>query len=325
MAASKNGSLSLQPRDLAILLGLFESRIMTRTHVSSLHFIGKQPYATKRLQKLKAAGYIGERKRNANEPSILCLTRKGFAHLKNEGHLSEYPQFGINSFESRARVSQFTLRHELEIMDVKAAFHSAIQSTEKFNIAEFSTWPLLNQFEVSRNGYGSDILVKPDGFIRFHEKESAGGVSEHSLFLEVDRSSEMQDTLVNRAGAYFDYYKSGGFAVKNGATRDCFKEYPFRVLFVFKSAERRNNMAERLLQNTPPILTLVYLTTFAEVKADPLGPIWIRPLDYREVTKGTHHDPEGRSQQFGYKRQTARELFIELKIRKIRLLENSTF
>lgn len=298
---------------------------MTVGHIAILFFDGSREAAKKRLQKLKEAGFVGERRRKVSEPSILFLTRKAFSLLRELGILAEYPRHDLPALERRAQVSTLTISHELEVMDVKSAFHSAIQSTEKFNIVEFSTWPLLNQFEVSRNGYGSDILVKPDGFIRFHEKESAGGVSEHSLFLEVDRSSEMQDTLVNRAGAYFDYYKSGGFAVKNGATRDCFKEYPFRVLFVFKSAERRNNMAERLLQNTPPILTLVYLTTFAEVKADPLGPIWIRPLDYREVTKGTHHDPEGRSQQFGYKRQTARELFIELKIRKIRLLEGSTF
>ncbi len=53
--------------------------------------------------------------------------------------------------------------------------------------------------------YGSDVLVKPDGFIRIHEKEADGGLSEHALFLEVDRSSETQDTLVNRTETYLTY------------------------------------------------------------------------------------------------------------------------
>ena len=132
----------------------------------------------------------------------------------------------------------------------------------------------------------------------------------------MDRSSEIQETLVAKAGCYLDYYRRGGFAVRNGATRDDYKKFPFRVLMVFKTAERRNNTAERLLQNTPPILTLVYLSTFEEVTRDPTGAIWIRPLDYREATKGTPFAPEKQPKTWGYKRQTARELFVEQKVTK---------
>lgn len=316
-------SVVFQPRDLKLLRGLFESRIMTAGHVSTLYFNGKREYTKKRLQKIKTTGFIGERKRNANEPSILFLTRKGFVHLKNEGQLSEYPPLGTNLFEARANVSQFTLRHELEIMDVKSAFHATLVPSKIYSIAEFSTWPLLYQFETSRNGYGLDVLVKPDGFIRIHEKEAAGGLSEHTFFLEVDRSTETQDTLVNRAEAYLAYYKSGGFAVRNGATRDSFKEYPFRVLMVFKSAERRNNMAERLIHNNPPILTQVWLTTLAEATVNPFGAIWIQPKDYREGIKETPFETEPRRGQWAYKRQTAREIYIESKIKKVSLLVQS--
>jgi hypothetical protein len=112
-------------------------------------------------------------------------------------------------------------------------------------------------------------------FIRVHEKETDGGVSEHALYLELDRSSQTQDMLAERATSYLEYYRSGGFAIENGGRRAQYKEYPFRSLFIFRNAERRNNMAERLLRNSLPILTLVYLSTFDEVKANPLGPIWI--------------------------------------------------
>ena len=164
-------------------------------------------------------------------------------------------------------------------------------------------------------------MVKPDGFIRIHEKEPDGGVSEYSFFLELDRSSQTQDTLATRAGAYADFYKSGGFAQRNGADRAAFKEYPFRVLFVFKNAERRNNMAERLLQNTPPIFTQVMLTTFDEVLVDPLGAIWACPRDYREATTGTPFDTEKvREKRLGYKRQTEREIIVERNVKKFALL-----
>src|SRR5882724_1349310 len=165
-------SLELQERDVALLRGLFEARVMTAEHIATLHFDGKRPYTKKRLQKIKAAGLISERERRKNEPSILFLTRKTFALLKNHGLLSEYPPLGANSFEVRANVSELTIRHELEIMDVKAAFHAALAGSTKFSIMEFRTWPILYQFETSRPGYARDVPVKPDGFIRFHEQEA---------------------------------------------------------------------------------------------------------------------------------------------------------
>ena len=75
--------------------------------------------------------------------------------------------------------------------------------------------------------------------------------------------------------------------MRNGAERSAYKKFPFRVLMVFKNAERRNNTAARLLAHTPPILSLVCLSTFEEVICNPLGKIWIRPVDFRDATKGT--------------------------------------
>lgn len=315
-------SISIQDRDLVLLKGLFESRVMTLGHVAMLHFDGRKEAAMKRLQKIKAAGFISERMRRVNEPALLSLARKGLDLLREHGVLAEYPTFSLPALDKRARVSDITLRHELEVMDVKAAFHSTMRKTEGFSIAEFSTWPLLYQFEAVRHDHG-EVVVKPDSFIRIHEKEADEGLSEHTFFLEVDRSSETLDTLVSKVGCYLDYYKSGGFAVKSGADRSAYKEYPFRVLMVFKTAERRNNTAERLLQNTPPIFTQVCLSTLEEVKQDPLGTIWIRPIDYREAVKATPFDPEQRQQQWGYQRQTAREIFIEKNITKRQLLLDS--
>jgi hypothetical protein len=315
-------SISIQDRDLVLLKGLFESRVMTLGHVAMLHFDGRKEAAMKRLQKIKAAGFISERTRRVNEPALLSLARKGLDLLREHGVLAEYPTFSLPALDKRARVSDITLRHELEVMDVKAAFYTAMKKVEGFSIAEFSTWPLLYQFKAVRHDYG-EVVVKPDSFIRIHEKEADDGLSEHTFFLEVDRSSETLETLVSKVSCYLDYYKSGGFAVKNGAARSAYKEYPFRVLMVFKTAERRNNTAERLLQNTPPIFTQACLSTLEEVKHDPLGAIWIRPLDYRGAVKGTPFDSEQRQQQWGYQRQTARELFIEKNITKRQLLLDS--
>lgn len=228
---------------------------------------------------------------------------------------------GANSFEARANVSELTLRHELEIMDVKTAFHAALASSKHFSILEFSTWPLLYQFEVTRNGHKPDAPVKPDGYIRIHEREAGSKGFVHDCFLEVDRSKEVQDVLAEKATSYLEYYASGGFAERNGATVTDKKSFPFRVLIVLKTAERRNNTAVRLVQNNPPILTLTWLTTQAEVTADPLGAIWIQPKAYRDVTAGTPFDAERQLPGGVYRRQPERAAFVEAKIEKRRLLE----
>jgi hypothetical protein len=311
----------LQKRDFELLRGLFECRVMTTAHATALYFDGKSETAKKRLQKIKAAGLISERPRRAFEPSVLFLTRKGLMLLQEKGVLSEYPCFDLPVLDRRARVSDLTIRHEIQVMDVKTAFHTAIKTEASFTIKEFSTWPLLNEFKAYRpGGNGAAVPVKPDGFICIHETDASGDKFKREFFLEVDRSSEIQDILIARAGCYFDYYRRGGFAVRNGAARSDFIKFPFRVLMVFKTVERRNNTAERLLQNNPPILTQVCLSTFEEVTANPFGAIWICPRDYRDATKGTPFEVKQHRGQFEYQRQTARELFVEKKVRKLKIL-----
>jgi hypothetical protein len=163
-------------------------------------------------------------------------------------------------------------------------------------------------------------LVKPDGFIRIHETEAGGSKFERTFFIELDRSTEKQEILIARAGCYHNYYKSGGFAVRNGVARSDYKQFPFRVLMVFKTAERRNNTAERLLQNNLPVFKQVCLSTIEEVTRDPFGAIWIRPLDYREATKGTPFEPERQTSTRGYRRQAERDQFVETTIQKQHIL-----
>ena len=279
--------IDLQERDKVLLVDLFESRIMTLEHIALLHFEGREEATKKRVQKLKAAGFIAARPRRSTEPSILHLTRKGLKLLLSEGLLDRFPLLGGAEFEKRATVSDVTVRHELDVMSVKAAMVAAIRQTDRFCVAEFSTWPRLHQFNArppTKHGtYSKESLIKPDGFSRIHEREADGGLSEHLFFLEVDRSTEAQGRLAAKAACYISYYRNGGFALRHGHKREEFQTFPFRVLMVFKTEERRDNTARSLLSMHPPILTQVWLTTFAELIERPFDGIWVRPCDYREA------------------------------------------
>lgn len=228
--------------------------------------------------------------------------------------LADYPQLPWTKLEKRARVSPLTLRHELDCMDVKAALSTAIGRLPELSLAEFSTWPLLFQFP-AYTPRGAKVLVKPDGFIRIMELDG-----ESVFFLEVDRSTESQDILAERATCYLDYYRRGGLAVRFGYAKEQYKELPFRVLMTFRNAERRNNAAERLLANRPPILTQTMLTTIDELKADPLGPIWIQPIDYREAVRDTAFDVGRHPARQAYRRQPDREALVNERVPRRRLL-----
>ena len=170
-------------------------------------------------------------------------------------------------------------------MDVKAAFVNAINTTEQLAITEFSTWPRLHEFK-AYNRQGRQVLVQPDGYIRVQTTEADGRSSQHTFFLELDRSTETLEVLTDRCHCYRDHYRSGGFARCNGASSDRFKQFPFRVLVVCKGSQRCDNIAERLLRNASPIGSQVWLTTLQETISNPLGSIWRKPRDHQA---GTSH------------------------------------
>jgi hypothetical protein len=257
---------------------------MTLANAAALHFGGSLEAAKKRTQRLKRAQYIHERPRSRNyDPSILFLARRGFEALRRGGQLAQYPAIGWESMERRAHVSSFTLQHELDVLSTKAAFVSALRGQPQHELMRFSTWPRLFAFNTRQqttDGYGRSVIMKPDGFLRI---KTAGFDNkfprQSSCFLELDRSTETQQNLRGRASGYLDFYRSGGFARQCGHPPEHFRQFPFRVLWIFRNAERRNNAAESFLRHHPPILTMAWLTTFDELVKNPLGNIWIRPVD----------------------------------------------
>ncbi len=289
--------VELQPRDLAILRGLFECRLMTLKHAAALHFDGNGENAKKRVQKLKASRLIGERKdRQPRQPSILVLRKAGFDALRAHKALDGYPSIGWKSLEARLDVKELTIRHELDVMTVKAALQPAIAKLPGYKVGEFSTWPVLYQFTANRPPFDRDAksrqrIIKPDAFIRIHDNEPDAEENPHRFFLELDRGTESLDTVAGKAWCYRDYYQRGGLAAQHGRPRSEFEQFPFRVLMVFKSPQRRNNVAARLLQLKPVILTQVMLTTFKEITSAPLGPVWITPRAYRESISVPKHIP----------------------------------
>lgn len=283
MDAQSIKGIAPQERDFQLLRELYASRVMTIRHAATIVFEGRIEAARKRVQKLKRAGLIRDRLRDHSEPSALQLAKKGYGLLKQHHALQGFPVIGETAFELRSRVSPLTLRHELAVMDVKTALVAALTQRPDIQVMEAVTWPLLCQFTALKpraSGYGSEsVVVKPDGFLCFRQK-APDGVVEHACFIEVDRGTASQRILTERAACYRTHYRSGGFAEARGGKREDSARYPFRVLIICKTEDRSDNLAVRMLALDPPIKSMVWLTTMAELSTNPLGSIWIRPSDH---------------------------------------------
>jgi hypothetical protein len=278
MPARAPQNVRLEARDVSLLRDLLESRVLTLDHVRTLHFPGVDEMAKKRVHRLKAAGIISERPRRIGEPSILHLTWKGYGLLRAGGHVGDDSHLSPKTFSRRMAVSNTTLAHELMIGDVRAAFVLALRDNKGFSLLSFDVWPRRYDFTLT-NGHRR-VPVKPDGHVQISEKHN-GEEFQHDYFLEADTGSENLGRVVEKCLNYREYYRSGGYALFCGGKREEAKAYPYQVLIVCKSDERRNNLAEQLLQAERPFSTMILLTTHTVCVRDPLGDIWMTPAAYK--------------------------------------------
>lgn len=198
---------------------------MTIAHATEIHFGGRREAAKKRIQRLKAAGLLRDRRRMPYEPSILHLASKGVTALSERGILAEYPPLSRLAIKRRNQVSEQTLRHELQVMDLKAAFYRAVRTRIEIKVLSFCTWPLLNEFAGSGNAWAQrPWTVRPDGLLRVSCDHRI-----QSVYLELDRSTESQETLLAKAQRYADH--QGSTTVRE----------PVTIQFIFLTDARKRN------------------------------------------------------------------------------------
>jgi hypothetical protein len=317
--------IRIEPRDVEILSGLFECRIMQRRpHITEVYFGGKDEAAKKRVTALRRCRYIVEHdpERYKNEKAIYRLAPRGFEALKERGALDRFnavcgKDFAWRSLEDRHQVSQFTLEHELGVMDLKAALYRAARFPANPRIAEFWSWPQLLSFSAPAQD-GSAQTVRPDAFLRL-VRESENRELSRMHYIEFDRGSENHDRLVQKVEGYRRYNRSKAFARFLTGAED--GEFTFRVLIVFQrtttqhAEERLFNCAHALSKMNPPVRSSAWLTTYEEFVADPFARIWICPEDYQRALAGTAFDPLT-TDWTPRGRMSARDALVRERIRK---------
>lgn len=266
-----NWSIDITARDIDILRGFYESRLMTLAHVAAIYFGSRHEAAKKRVQKLKRARLLAERTRKNYQRSILHLTGRGFTLLYARGELRRYPSATLKQFLRRVAVSAQTVEHELEVMDCRAALHTALASHPSLRLETMTTWPRLHAFTLRRDG--RSMKVKPDAFCRIVDDQHRV----HVFYLELDRSTETTERVLDRARDYVAHYRTGGFAVAQGAGAADARRHPFRVLWVCRSEQRIASLASVFRENDLPSQGMMWFTTLGAFCQDALGSIWTTP------------------------------------------------
>ena len=289
--------VELNKRDLALFHGLFEARVMLREQIAELFFDGSYDAAGKRLQKLMNYRYLRERRvgdrRGEYLPRWISLAEPAFVALRAAGLVEA--RFTWDAVKNRLASSASSLAHDLDVVDLWCAFVRAIDASKDHTLKDFSTWPYRYQFDaITPRRNGSSILL-PDAFaVIEYDDDSEFSPFASPLFFEWDRSTEGRTVLCDKAAGYDHFYRSGKFAERCGGTRKDVEAYPFRTIFAVKTEERRNNLLEELArpQRRPQLIAdQFWCTTWEEIRADPLGAIYLHSDDYRAVTKGSMYDP----------------------------------
>lgn len=316
----------LTERDRSMLRDMIESRVVTLSQLTALHFGGKREYAKKRLQRLKAVGYVAERKPRQNPgrffSSMLSIGKAGFEAIADDPFVRE-EGMSWQDISSRLDYADNTLAHELEVVDMKVAFMQAVRTAGAPILEEFSTFPGRYEFTTEHLERGTTFLLRPDGYARI----SWPAFGEHTLFFEWDRSTEAHRRLGQKAYGYDRYFASGAFALWNRASPEERDRHRFTPVFILPNDERRNNTAEHLVALRHPKTgarmhrDAFLLTTHAEFLADPLGPIYITPSAYQEATRGTPYDPANHKATV---RVRDRDRLVATRIKKTELIGSAS-
>lgn len=266
-------------RDVRILRDLFDSRILTARQLADIHFGGSQGAAKQRLWALKRAGYLVARFGvTMAMPEPIRITKLGFDHLRQAGHLDDYPRLTWLTMSKRLKVSDLTLAHEIDVGTFKAALHRSARQHADVAIKMIVTWPRLLRFRVRPPHRTQPVSVSPDGFARFTQTRG-DAVHQTDVFIEVDRSTETIGRIVERMQAYAAYFSTGAYAKRQGVTGAEPRDYPFRVLWTFKTKARRESFLRACREHERPILKMAWAGLFSDVVRDPLQSYWQRPVD----------------------------------------------
>jgi hypothetical protein len=258
--------MALMPRDVSIILSVYENRFLKRDQIQRLHFAGasriacnmriKKLYEHKFLDRLVKPVAVG------THQLVYALDKRGADVV---AAAIEIDRRKVRWNRANNRVEFLFMEHTLAISEFRVCLDVALTCRRE----ELIFWQRGDRSHLRRismtGAKKKYFVVAPDAFFGIQS-----GRGKHIFFLEVDMGTETLSRFAEKVIAYKRYWKSRQYTEEYGFNH-------FRVLTVCESERRLAN----LIQATGKAggRQMFLFTTFFQVQSTgPLGSVWLSPF-----------------------------------------------
>lgn len=262
----------LQPRDVAIMLSVYENRFLRRDQIEKL-FFNKTAACNQRLQKLYQHKFLDR----LYQPIGLGSSKAVYA-LDSLGAEVVAAKLGvgknqINWTRRHNNIEHLFMAHTLAVSELRVALELALRFREEKDV-QLLFWKreaFLPREKVQNPEHPEKKLsVIPDAFFGLQLPQG-----KYYFFVEVDMGTETQDRFRTKIIAYREYWKSGAF-------NNRYNYHNFRILTVTNGVQRLNNLIGTAAKAGAKNMFLFTVSELAS--SDFLGDSWYKPQSLDPVS-----------------------------------------
>lgn len=256
----------LQPRDVAIILSVYENRFLRRDQVEKL-FFSTTSACNQRLQKLYQHKFLDR----IYQPVDFGSSQAVYA-LDSVGAEVVAAKLGvgkrqINWTRRHNKIEFLFLGHTLAVSEVRVGLEMALRMRDEDEALKLLFWKreafLPREKVQDPDNPEKRLSVIPDAF--FGLETDRGKLF---FFVEVDMGTETLERFRTKIVAYREYWKSGQFLER-------YTYRNFRVLTVTNGVQRLNNLIGTA--DKAGAKNMFLFTVHQLASSDVLGASWYRP------------------------------------------------
>ncbi len=253
--------MALTLRDKAIILSVYQNRLMRRDQIQRLFFPDASlPACNMRLRKLYEHRFLDRLLKPVvvgSAQAVYALDKHGADVVATTAMIDRHR---VNWKRDHNRVEFLFMDHTLAVTEFKVNLDLALRERDDVDLAFYQRENKSLQTRVpDPGGKKKYLVVAPDAFFGLRTVDGNS-----YFFLEVDMGTEALRRFAEKVAAYKQYWKFGKYTKAHSFNH-------FRVLTVAESERRLVNLIDSTAKAGGKNMFL--FATFAEVEKSILGPV----------------------------------------------------
>jgi len=217
--------LQLGDDELQILQDLADYRLLDTEQITALNSKLSKRTAQRKLQQLFHAGFL----ERPITPSSQYAPSANFVYsLADKGIKQVFAGKTIPSFWTEKKESPIFLHHRFMVSSFKVVLTLALREQKSSKLVRWQNDEMKESVYIE----GERLPVRPDGFFTIEDKDDL-----MHFFLEADRSTMTNERFLDKARAYWHFWKEQKCQKALGIKT-------FRVLTITESGQRKDNLTK---------------------------------------------------------------------------------